>query len=58
MERGVIKGEPAYPPIFNIVVHAVVRAVLLELCRYQDAHHGFVWAAGEKKSFLMRKTVK
>ena len=58
MERGVIKGEPSSPPIFNIMVHAVVRAVLLELCGYQDAHHGFVWAAGEKKIVLNAEDIQ
>ena len=33
--------------IFNIVVDTVVRAVLLEVCGIQEAHHGFVWASGE-----------
>ena len=32
MERGVTQGDPVSPKIFNIVVDAVIRAVVLELC--------------------------
>ena len=35
--------------IFNIVVDAVVRAVLEEVCSPQEAQHGMVWALGEIK---------
>ena len=38
--------------IFNILVDAVVRAALLEVCGPQDAHHGFGWVAGEHKIFF------
>ena len=38
--------------IFNIVVDSVVRSVLLEVCGPQEAHHRFVWAAGEHNIFL------
>ena len=47
MEIGVTQGEPVSPTIFNIVVDAVVREVLLEICGPQEAHHGFIWSAGE-----------
>ena len=40
MERGVTQGEPVSPTVFNIVVEAVVRAVLMEVCRPQEAKHG------------------
>ena len=33
--------------IFNIVVDAVVRAVLVEVCGPQEAQHGMVWDTGE-----------
>ena len=33
---------------FNIVVDAVVRAVLEEVCILQEAKHGMGWAAGER----------
>ena len=33
--------------IFNIVVDAVVRAVLEVVCIPQEAQHGMGWAAGE-----------
>ena len=46
-ERGVTKGDPVYPMISNILVDAVVRAVLLEVCDSQEAHHGFGWAVGD-----------
>ena len=32
--------------IFNIVVYAVVREVLLEVCGPQEEAHGLVWVAG------------
>ena len=32
--------------IFNILVDAVVRAVLMEICVPQEAQHGFVWSSG------------
>ena len=46
MERGVTQGD-LVSQIFNIVVNAVVREFLLEVCGPQEAHHGFRWAAGE-----------
>ena len=50
--RGVKQGEPASLMIFNILVNAVVREVLLEVCGHQEAHHGFFWAAGEQNIAL------
>ena len=35
------------PTIFNILADAVVRAVLVDVCRSQEAHHGFGWAVGK-----------
>ena len=46
-ERGVTQDNPTSPMIFNIVVDAVVRVVLAEVCRPQEVHHGMGWAAGE-----------
>ena len=46
--RGVIKGKPTSPTIFNIVVDAAVRAVLEVVCGPQEAWHGMDWAAGER----------
>ena len=40
-ERGMTQGDPYRPTIFYIVVDAVVRAVLLEVCGTQEEHHGF-----------------
>ena len=47
MNRGVTQGDPVSLTIFNIVVDAVVRAVLLEVCGPQEAHNGFGWLAGK-----------
>ena len=52
MEKGVTQGETVSPTIFNIMVDTVVRAVLLEVCIPQEAHHGFGWAAGEHSIFF------
>ena len=41
-ERGVTQGDPVSPENFNIVVDEGVRAVLLELCGPQEAHHGLI----------------
>ena len=46
--RGLTKGDPASTMIFNIVVDAVVRAVLDMVCGPQEAQHGLGWAAGER----------
>ena len=44
-ERGVNQVDPVSPTVFNIVVDAVVRAVLIKVCVPQEAHHGLRWAA-------------
>ena len=49
MERGVTQGDPVSPTVFNIVVDTVVRVVLLEVCRPQEAKHMLGWASGEHK---------
>ena len=41
--RGVTQGDPASPIIFNIVVDAVVGAVLEEVCIPQEVQHGMGW---------------
>ena len=43
----VTQGDPASPIIFNIVVDAVVRAVLEEVCIPQESQHGMGWEVGE-----------
>ena len=45
-ERG-DTGRPGTPTLFNIIVDAVVRATLQDICRPQEAQHGFGWSAGE-----------
>ena len=42
------QGDPASPMIINIVVDAVVQAVLEELCSLQEVQHGMGWEAGER----------
>ena len=44
--RGVTQGDPVSPTIFNIVVDAVVRDYLQEVCGPQEYQHGFGWASG------------
>ena len=51
-ERGVTQGYPVSPMIFNILVDAVVRAVLLEVCGTQEAHRGFGWVTCEQIFFM------
>ena len=41
------QDDPASSTIFNIVVDAVVRAVLDVLCRPQEAQHVMGWTAGD-----------
>ena len=46
-EGGVTQGEPVSSTVFNNVVEAVVRAVLLEVCGLHEEQHGLGWAAGD-----------
>ena len=43
--RDIKKGDPSSPMIFNIVVDAVLRAVLEVVCGPQEARHRMGWAA-------------
>ena len=49
---GVTQGDPVSPTILNILVNSVVRVVMLEVCRPQEAHHGLCWWVGEHNSIL------
>ena len=53
--RKVTQGEPESPMIFNIVVNAVVWAVLDVVCGTQEAQHGLGWAAGERNLVFTMK---
>ena len=48
MGRGLMQGDPTYLAIFNIVVDAVMQAVLDVVYGPQEAQHGLGWAAGER----------
>ena len=50
------QGYPVSPAVFNIVVEAVVRELLLEVCGPQEAQNGIRWATGEH-FFCMNTTV-
>ena len=52
--RGVTQGNPASPMIFHIMVDAVARAVLAEVCGPQEAQHGLVWMEGGRNIFFLR----
>ena len=41
------QGDPVSPTLFNILVDAVVRATLQEICGTQEVQNGFGWSAGE-----------
>ena len=43
------QGDPVSPTVFKIVLDTVVRVVLLEVCRPQEAQHMLGWASGEHK---------
>ena len=45
MDIGVTQGDPVSPTVFNIVVDAVVRVVILEVFVPQEAQNGLVWSA-------------
>ena len=47
MGRGVTQGDLVSLTLFNIIVDAVVRAALQEICGPQESQHGFGWSVGE-----------
>ena len=52
-ERGGTKEDPVSPTICNILVEAVVRAVLLEFCRPQESHQGVGFGGGITQHHLL-----
>ena len=42
-----MQGYPVSLTLFNIIVDSVVRATLQDVCRPQEAQHGFGWSEGE-----------
>ena len=52
MMRGVTHGQPLSLTIFNIVVDAVVRACMVEVCGPQEEHHSFGWVLGKHNIVL------
>ena len=43
------QGDPVSPTLFNIIVDAVFRETLQDICVTQEAQHSFRWLAGENK---------
>ena len=56
-ERRVKQGDPVSTTILKTVVDTLVREVLVEVCRHQEAHHGFSWAAGGHSIFFYADNV-
>ena len=52
MEIGVTQGGPVSPTIFNIILDAMVRAVIMKVCGPQEAHHSFGCLTGEHNFFF------
>ena len=51
-------GDPSSQMIFNIVVDAVVRAVLYVVFGPQEAQHGLGWAAGGRNVMFYTNGVR
>ena len=49
---GVTQRYPVSPIVSDVLVDAVVRAVLPEVCGLQILHHGFGWVAREHSIVL------
>ena len=46
------QGDLVSPTLFNIIVDAVIRETLQEICGPQEDQHSFGWLAGEHKIFF------
>ena len=44
---GVNQGDPVSPTLFNIIVDAVFRGALQEICGPKESQHGSGWLVGE-----------
>ena len=58
MEIGVSQGDPVSPTTPNILVDAVVREVLQEVCEPQEVQHVSGWAAREHNIVLYADNVR
>ena len=56
--RGLTQVKPASPVIFNIVVDAVLRAVLDVVCGPQETQHGLFWAAVDRNLVFYAENVR
>ena len=56
--RVVIQGDPASPILFNIVVDALVQAVLDVVFGPQEAQHGMNWASRERNRLFYADDVR
>ena len=55
--RGVTQVYPVSPTVFNIMVDAVVKAVIIEVYGMHEASNGIGWAAEKQNIVYMRMTV-
>ena len=49
IQYAVTQGNPLSPTLYNIIVDAVVRETIQEICGPQEDQHGFWWSMGEHK---------
>ena len=47
MGRGGNQGYPVYPTVCKIVINAVIRTLIIEVCGPQEAQHMMGWEVGK-----------